>query len=222
MAVQKRIGDADVKAKFAFIAAEPTKFNDRQLYTILRNVIAWEEERIKEGEITEFLAFIENAGHAAAPKARAVTNDFIIDGRLAVVSAKVIQDKIREKLFHMSEGFRKSGQKSTHPPRFLTATTLVFVIGSTRFLMDNVDLYLEREGVLRAEMIDLLKEVATLKPGVHSRHENYYSVDIAHKSFYRGYVEELGRVAGIRPKDEELQVLSQDELVRKLGLQTEG
>ncbi len=223
MAVQKRIGDADVEAKFAFVAVNPKQFTDRHLYNILRNVIAWETERIKEGEITELLAFVENAGYPRAPKARAVTNEFAIDGRVAVVTARAVQEKIQEKLFHASDAFRRSGQKSTHPPRFLTSRTLVVVVGSTRFLMDNADLYLEREGVLRSALVDLLKEIATLTPGVSSRCENYYSVDVAHKSFYRGYVEELGRVVGIRPQDDDLEphVLSQEEFEQKLGLKTE-
>jgi hypothetical protein len=199
MAMHRKIGDAEVKAKIAFIATDPKKFSEKSLYSTLGNVSAWEEERIREGEITEFVAFIEDASLPLTPRARSVTNEFVIDGTVALTTTDILQGKIKEKLFHQSEAFRQSGQKSTHPPRWLTTPTLVLVIGGTRFLMDNVDLYLEREGLLRDDTFELLKEVATLKPGVSSR-DNYYSVDIAHKSFYRGYVEELGRVSGIRPK----------------------
>jgi hypothetical protein len=217
MAMHRKIGNADVKAKLAFVAVDPRTFSDKNLYLVLRRVIAWEEERIKEGEITEFVAFVEDAQLPITPRARAVTNEFAIDGSIALTTAQIVQEKIKEKLFHQSEAFRKSGKKSTHPPRWLITPTLVLVIGGRRFLMDNVDLYLEREGLLRDDTFDLLKEVATLEASTPSSAGDYYSVDIAHKSFYRGYVEELGRVSGIRPSDDGDVTMTTAELLDRIA-----
>lgn len=217
MAMQRKIGDADVKAKLAFIAVEPNKFTEKDLYTVLRNVIAWEEERIREGDLTEFTVFLEDSSLPITPRARSITNTFTIDGSIGLTTNEILESKIKEKLFHQSEAFRKSGQKSTHPPRWLTTKTLVLVLGDTRFLMNNVDLYLEREGLLREDTFNLMKEVATLKAGSSSRAENYYSVDVAHKGFYRGYVEELGRVAGIRPRETEDAVLTTTQLIGRFA-----
>jgi hypothetical protein len=215
MAMRKKIGTGEVKAKFAFIAVEPTKLTEKHLYAILRNSMLWERERINEGEITEFVAFVESGKSPLALPLRHSTNEFAVDGTLAFTTTEVVEDTIREKLFHQSSAFRQLGKKSTHPPQWLLTTTLVLIIGDTRFLMSNADLYLEREGLLRMELIEILKELATLKPRMTSKENDYYSVDVAHRGFYRGYVEELGRVVGIRPHDEEDIMLSTEHFLRK-------
>lgn len=215
MAMQRRIGDADVKAKFAFVCIKPEQFTDKNLYELLRIVIRFESERISNKEIDDFKVFLESLKLPETPIPRTITNQFVIDGEIGLSNVDAVEEKIKEKLFHQMPAFKKAGKKSIHPPRWLTTQTLVFVVGSPRFLMRNVDLYLEREGLLRDHTFDLMIEVGTLGP-FKGGAEDYFSVDVAHKGFYRGYVEELGRLVGFKPKEEDL-VYSTANLKRMLS-----
>lgn len=221
MAMQKRLGDQDVKAQFSFICVDPQQFTEKHLYRVLRSIFLWEKQRIEEGLITTFIAFVEDKKTGSPPQSRAVTRTFDIDGEIATVTKGAVQEVLRVKAYHASPAFRKSGNKSTHPPRFLTKTTLILVIGSRRFLMDNLHLYLEDEGLLRAHTFELLKDVGTLEPAYDNiLTEDYLHIDVAHAKFYRGNVEELGRIAQVRTESDQAAsavVLSTQELLQKLN-----
>lgn len=217
--MQKRLGDSDVKAQFGFVCIDPKHFFERTLYSVLRNICLWEKQRIEEGVITTFTAFVEAPKNGSPSQSRAVTRTFDIDGEIAIISRAAVEEVLRVKAFHASEAFRKSGNKSTHPPKFLTKTMLVLVIGSRRFLMDNLHLYLEDEGLLRPYTFELLKDVGDLEPSRGCADvDDYLHVDVAHAKFYRGNVEELGRIAQVRTSDESaVTVFSTEELLQKLN-----
>lgn len=218
MAMQsKRIGNKEIQAQFGFVHVDPATMSENKLYNLLRNILLWEKERINEGVITSFLAFVEGTHTGALLSSRAVTRTFDIDGEVRRVSVRDVQDLIAEKRLHASPAFRKAGNKSTHPPRFLKSTMLALVFGSRQFLMENVHLYLEEEGLLRMHTFDLIKEVALLESDANS--ENYYHVDIAHQSFYRGNIETLGKLAGIKGESDEHR-LSTSELMQRLKTTT--
>jgi hypothetical protein len=218
----QRIGTEALRAQFGFICVSPAEFSERHLHKLLLNIFKLERGRIDEHLITTFVAYIEAANSEQTRRSRKVTQQFPIDGELNWVRRNDVLSVLNEKKFHASPAFRKAGNKSTHPPKFLTAATLVLVIGSRRFLMDNFDLYLEQEGQLRESTFELLKDIAELECAAGTKSDDYLHIDIAHKQWYRGNVEALGQLVRKRELPEthetEDEVLSTSELAARIGL----
>jgi hypothetical protein len=219
----QRIGTEAVRAQFGFICVAPAELSERRLHGVLRSIFQLERGRIDEHLITSFIAYIEAANAGQLRQSRKVTQQFPIDGELNWVRRTDVLSVLEEKKFHASPAFRKAGNKSTHPPKFLTTTTLVLVIGSRRFLMDNFDLYLEQEGQLRENTFELLKDIAELEYAAGRGCEDYLHIDIAHKHWYRGNLEALGQLVRRRDEPEtheaEGEVLTTEDLIARIGLE---
>lgn len=188
---RKRIGTEAVRAQFGFVCVDPHKLTERDLYSLLGSIFRMEQGLVAERVVTRFVAYVEAANAAQRSQSRDVSKQFLVDGFIHRVLREDVVSVLEEKKFHASAAFRKAGNKSTHPPRFLTEGTLVIVAGSRRFLMDNLDLYLEQEGLMRNDTFSLLKDIAELEYSVDGTEENYLHIDVAHRQWYRGNVEAL-------------------------------
>lgn len=187
------LGAGEVRAQMMFVNIDPNDITRGSVEKLLSYIFYIAQPQIEEAFITTYVMYVEVLKQSTV-QFKDTTNP--ISGRIEPRTLDALQKVLALKMKHIADAYRKQGNVSTHPKKFLTPTTLIVIAGSQDFLMDAADLMLEREGILRDDLIRLLKNVARLKPfsgGTrHNPPENFVHLLMAHDDFYSGNIEALG------------------------------
>jgi len=207
----RRIGTGDVQAHMLFIHANPNQLTNENVAKIFNKIFRSTRALTESGTLEEYVAFLEKSPHLVTYKGH---HSDPIKGRIEWMPLQVVQDVLAVKKKHAATAYRNPGHVSTHPPKFLTSKTLIIVMGNRAFLLENLHLYLEDEGILRTKTFELLKVLANLdtieRKG--SGFENFLYLIIKDKEWYSGNVEALGA------RSSEATFMSDADLISRLEI----
>lgn len=190
--VIKTLGSDTIRAQFLFFKINVRNHTQASMQKCLGDTFRIVQNKIDAGQLTSFVAFLENPSHEALTPHK---NMYAIPGNINWLSVQNVESVLNEKIKHALPEYRKKGMQSTHPPKFLTLETVVIVMGSTKFLLRNMQLYLEQEGLLRDRTFELLIDIACLEVARGRRREDFLHLVIQDKTWYRGNLEALGDFA---------------------------
>lgn len=212
--VDKTVGTDSVRAQFLFFKAnlhnDTRAVLQKRIVDILRTV----RNQIENKDITSFTAFIEIPFNKSGA---ATAGNYAIPGNINWLSVENVESVLTEKLKHASPEYRKKGMVSTHPPKFLTLETLVIVMGSTKFLLRNMQLYLEQEGLLRDKTFELLIDIACIDIARGRKRDDFLHLFIRDKTWYRGNVEALADFVSKQYQQEESVGMTDEQLLEHLS-----
>lgn len=217
--VIKTVGSDSIRSQFLFINTNLHNQTHASMQKHLGDAFRIVRNQIEDGQLTSYTAFFETPFNDTGMLAK---SSYIIPGNINWLSVHDVESVLNEKIKHSSPEYRKKGMVSTHPPKFLTPETVVVVMGSIKFLLRNMQLYLEQEGILRDQTFELLIEIACLKVACGRRQDDFLHVFIQDKAWYRGNVEALADLASKRYRKEENEtapvIMSDAQLLKHLKI----
>lgn len=176
-----------------FVPVEHGKLTRNLEEIILQRCLKIKRTAIEEKTITSFTVFAEAGGQGISYVVYKTT-DFGIPGSLIPFTIKQLRDTNAEKILHMNPEWRAQGNVSTHAPEFLKQPMIIIVIGSKRFIAEFIDLYLEREGLLRTYTIEFLKilfDLVYFGPKSEITRDNFLHLMVESKAWYEGNINAL-------------------------------
>jgi len=152
-----------------------------------------------------YVAFIEDNGSSPDTGEKLPHVEFALPGSHFRTKIQVARETLADKHAHEAQHYRNPDHTSTRAPEFLTARTLVLIIGGREFLGYNAYVYLERNGFLRETLIELILSFSGIGEDKTSKAKNYIHCTIDDPSFYSGNFDEfLQRVRRTRMSSAEL------------------
>lgn len=175
-----------VQAIFYFVCADPNKLTSEAAHEAMLATFEVAGVSTHQELYDNYVAFVEDNGKSPDAGKGLLPLKYSLPGisfRFNIMKADgVLQEKHRHEAAHL----RKPGHVSTVAPKFLTAKTLVMIIGSRPFLATHACLYLERHGVLRDVLIPLLVSIAGLAERKGGKKNTYIQATICEEAFYPG------------------------------------
>lgn len=211
--VTRNVGIGSIRSQFQFIHINLNNHSKASMLKLLGNVLRLASSQIADKTVTMYTAFFEDAFKDVAVSTE---HTYVIPGNINWLSVLDVESVLNEKIKHSAPEYRKKGMVSTHPPKFLTPETLVIVIGSTKFLLRNMQLYLEQEGILRDKTFDLLVDIACLEVARGRKRDDFLHVFIQDETWYQGNVEALGDFVSKNHKKDP-SIMSDEQLFKRLS-----
>jgi hypothetical protein len=183
----------NVQAHFWFLCVNPRKLNCEYGLQCVADIFDASGASSPAQELyTQYSAFIQDDGQPADTGKLLPSVKYTLPGELHRVPTHLVDGVLEEKYEHEKAKHRIPGHKSTVAPAFLNRKTLAMVIGSREYLALNAELYMERYGVLRSELLRMLRTICALQERTGKDLDGtYLPWNVESKKFYPGNFDAL-------------------------------
>ena len=184
---------SNVQAQFWFLCVNPQKLTCAYAHQCIADIFDVSGATSPDQELyTQYSAFIQDDGRSSDAGALLPTVRYPLPGEGERVPTLLVDGVLQEKYEHEKEKYRTPGHKSTVAPAFLNRKTLAMVIGSREYLALNAELYMERYGILRSELLSMLRAICALQERTGKDLDGtYLSWNVQSKKFYPGNFDAL-------------------------------
>lgn len=195
--MQQSKQDKPVLARFILVRADPNTLTMEEAHDILHFLLP----TLVKGQFRSFAAIAESTVPPDGLRSKVRDWSYVgMDGRIIRDSVDTVRDVLRQKYADEMEHKRHKGHKSTVAPPYLIPEKLVVVMGSGYFLAYHIELYLERQGLLRSKTFECLRDLHRLKPWAGKEgggNDFFLDVLVTEEKFYPGNFDAYAAAVGL-------------------------
>jgi hypothetical protein len=162
--VQVKLTNKEAQATFHLVHEPPSRLARDHLRRLIEEIFLISGAKTPGQDFfTQFVVFAEDNGTAHDSGKLLSETGFGLRGEIHRTTFEPLDKTLKKKYRDEDKHKRYPGHKSTVAPEFLTQKTLAIVIGGRKFLARCMELYLERYGLLREELIPMLVEISGME-----------------------------------------------------------
>jgi hypothetical protein len=161
---QVKLSNKEAQATFHLVHEPSSRLTREHLQQLIEKIFLVAGAKTPGQDFfTQFVVLAEDDGTADDSGKLLRETGFGLRGEIHRTSFEPLDKTLKQKYDDEAKHRRYAGHESTVAPEFLTQKTLAIVIGGRKFLARCMELYLERYGLLREELIPMLVDIAGMK-----------------------------------------------------------